>query len=336
VRVLDVEIEVARRDLEIAAAFSVAAGERIALFGPSGAGKTTILEIIAGLLSPSRGSVSLRGRQLTRIDGRVRHQVPAWSRRVGLLRQDPGLFPHLSVEDNLTYSRSAAAAPELMILIAKRLEIAHLLNYRARALSGGQAHRVALARMLLAGNEALLFDEPYTGLDARLRRILTEVVREESSARRVPAVLVAHELIEAQAFADRIAVIDDGRIRQVAPPDELVHRPATRRVAELVGYQGFLPARGGATVGVHPDRTIPGAQPERGVVVRGVVVGRRAAGAGWEADLCIGDSEAPLTLTCRIHDDPPIVGPELVITVVDPPWFDAAGALRPARQGARR
>lgn len=333
---LDVEIEVARRDLAIAAAFSVAAGERVALFGPSGAGKTTILEIIAGLLAPARGSVSLRGRQLTHIDGRVRHQVPAWSRRVGLLRQDPGLFPHLSVNDNLTYSRSAAAAPESVLLVAKRLEIAHLLGYRARALSGGQAHRVALARMLLAGNEALLFDEPYTGLDARLRRILTEVVREESSARQVPAVLVAHELIEAQAFADRIAVIDDGRICQVAPPDELVHRPASRRVAELVGYQGFLPAGGDATVGVHPDRTVPGSQPERGVVARGVVIGRRAAGAGWEADLCIGDSEAPSTLSCRIHDDPPKVGDQLVVTVLDPPWFDVAGALIPARRGARR
>jgi ABC-type sulfate/molybdate transport systems ATPase subunit len=132
-------------------------------------------------------------------------------------------------------------------------------------LSGGQAHRVALGRLLLAHCEALLLDEPYTGLDASLRRVLTKLVVELVGARSVPAMLVAHELAEAQAFADRLAILDRGRLLQVGAPDEVVLRPASRRVAELVGYLGFVPAAGheGTVAGVHPERVTAGAHPGR-------------------------------------------------------------------------
>ena len=107
------------------------------------------------------------------------------------------------------------------------------------ALSGGQRHRVALGRLLLAHCDALLLDEPYTGLDASLRRSLTELVVSLVTAREVPAVLVAHELADAQAFADRLAVLDRGELLQIGPPDQVVVlRPASRRVAELVGSPG--------------------------------------------------------------------------------------------------
>ena len=239
---LDADFEVERRDFTVRAALQVGPGERLALFGPSGAGKTTVLEVIAGLVQPSRGRVVLRGRVLTSTSP-PRCALPPWQRRVGLLRQDPGLFPHLSVMQNLAYAPASGGPAEVRELAAL-LGIGELLSVMPMRLSGGQAHRVALGRLLLAPCDALLLDEPYTGLDAGLRRTLTDLVVSLVSMRNIPALLVAHELVEAQAFAHRLAVLDRGRILQVGPPGEVVRRPASRRVAELVGYRAFVPVTG--------------------------------------------------------------------------------------------
>jgi ABC-type sulfate/molybdate transport systems ATPase subunit len=326
--VLEADVEVDRRDFTVRAAFAVAPGERLALFGPSGAGKTTILEVIAGLVPPRQGFVQLGGRVLTRTAA-PRCAVPPWRRRVGLLRQDPALFPHLSVRQNLTYAPGAAHRGPEIEDIASRLGIGGLLGDRPARLSGGQAHRVALGRLLLAHCDALLLDEPYTGLDASLRRDLTDLVRELVAARQVPAVLVAHELDAAQAFADRLAVLDHGGILQVGSPSEVVTRPASRRVAELIGYQGFVPlpapASAGSVAGVHPDRVAAGAQPDRGVVLSGQVRSCRPAGAGWAAAIEAGGT----VLTVRLPDQPDD-GP-IVITLLDPPCFGPDGALLPAQ-----
>jgi molybdate transport system ATP-binding protein len=319
--VLNADVEVDRRDFTVRVAFAVAPGERLALFGPSGAGKTTILEVIAGLVPPRRGTVELNGRTLTRTS-RPRCAVPPWRRQVGLLRQDPALFPHLSVRQNLTYAPGAASRGDEVGQIASRLGISGLLGDRPARLSGGQAHRVALGRLLLAHCGALLLDEPYTGLDASLRRDLTDLVRELVAARQVPAVLVAHELDAAQAFADRLAVLDRGQILQEGSPSEVVTGPASRRVAELVGYRSFAPAPCGAdtVAGVHPDRVIAGAQPDRGLVLTGQVMASRPAGAGWEATIDVAGDE----LTVRLPDQPDIG--QIVLTVLDPPYFGPDGA----------
>ena len=329
---LNADVEVDRRDFTVRVAFAVAPGERLALFGPSGAGKTTILEVIAGLVPPRRGTVQLSGRVLTRTE-RPRCAVPPWRRRVGLLRQDPALFPHLSVRQNLTYAPGAASRGEEIGQIASRLGISELLGDRPARLSGGQAHRVALGRLLLAHCDALLLDEPYTGLDASLRRDLTDLVRDLVAARKVPAVLVAHELDAAQAFADRLAVLDRGQILQAGSPSEVVTGPASRRVAELVGYRCFLPLHGSATpdrtpdgtpdgtvAGVHPERVTPGAQPDRGLVLTGQVTSCRPAGASWEAVIDVAGE----ALTVRLPDKPDTG--EIVLTLLDPPYFGPDGA----------
>jgi ABC-type sulfate/molybdate transport systems ATPase subunit len=322
--VLDADVEVDRRDFTVRAAVQVAAGERVALFGPSGAGKTTLLEVVAGLVVPRRGRVVLGGRVLTSTAPPVR-AVPPWQRRVGLLRQDPGLFPHLSVRGNLTYARSARSQDptgQELAEVAATLGIAGLLDAFPAALSGGQQHRVALGRLLLAHCDTLLLDEPYAGLDAHLRRSLTELVVSLVTARDVPAVLVAHELADAQAFADRLAVLDRGELLQIGPPDQVVLRPASRRVAELVGYLGFVPDESGAAVaGVHPERTVAGAHPERGMVLTGTVLATRPAGAGWEADLRVRDT----IVTARLLSRPESDRGQLVVTVLDPPWFGPDG-----------
>jgi molybdate transport system ATP-binding protein len=350
--VLNVDAEADRRDFTVRAALDVADGERVALFGPSGAGKTTVLEVIAGLVAPARGRVELGGRVLTSTTAPA-VAVPPWLRRVGLLRQDPGLFPHLSVRANLTYARTSSGGGRPgsggaeLAEIASSLGIDGLLAAMPARLSGGQRHRVALGRLLLAHCDALLFDEPFASLDAALRRSLTALVKDLSSQRSVPSVLVTHQLSDAQAFADRLLVMDRGAILQAGPPDEVVLRPTSRRVAELVGYLGFVPvtesgvagsgvagsgpassgpassgrAGYGLVVGVHPDRVVPGADPARGLVVTGTVTAARPSGAGWEADVLVGD--APFT--CRLPTRP--AGPELSVTVLDPPYFGQDGAL---------
>jgi ABC-type sulfate/molybdate transport systems ATPase subunit len=329
--VLEADVEVDRREFAVCAAVRVAPGARLALFGPSGAGKTTVLEAIAGLVAMRRGRVTLGGRVLTSTAAPDACFVPPWRRRVGLLRQDPALFPHLSVRGNLCYAPGADPSGAELAQVTQTLGISALLPAMPARLSGGQAHRVALGRLLLSRCEALLLDEPYTGLDASLRRVLTELVVGLVGARSVPAILVAHELAEAQAFADRLAILDHGRLLQVGAPDQVVLRPATRRVAELVGYLGFVPGPGaeGAVAGVHPERVAAGAHPDRGMVLTGTVTASRPAGAGWEADLAIGGTIA----TCRLAERLAPVGGEAVVTALDPPWFGPDGTATdpPAR-----
>jgi ABC-type sulfate/molybdate transport systems ATPase subunit len=327
-RVLKADVEVDRREFTVRADITVAPGERLALFGPSGAGKTTLLEVIAGLVQPRAGTVELGGRVLTStVPPKV--VVPPWQRQVGLLRQDPGLFPHLSVRDNLTYARTASPASPELTELAAALGLSDLLAAMPARLSGGQQHRAALARLLLARCEALLLDEPYSGLDAALRRTLTALVVRLVTERGVPAVLVAHELADAQAFATRMAVLDAGRVLQDGEPDQIVLRPGTVRVAELVGYLGFaaVPGRPGVVAGIHPDRVVAGAVPARGRVLTGKLLASRPAGAGWEAELQLPDS----LITCRLADRPGPAGSGVEITAIDPPLFGPDGiALAPA------
>jgi ABC-type sulfate/molybdate transport systems ATPase subunit len=322
--VLEADVEVDRREFTLRAVISVAPGERLALFGPSGAGKTTLLETVAGLVQPRRGRVVLAGQVLTSTK-RPQVAVPAWRRQVGLLRQDPGLFPHLSVRDNLTYARSARPSPDELAELADALGIGMLLAAMPARLSGGQQHRVALGRLLLAHCQALLLDEPYSGLDATLRRALTALVVRMVTDRDVPAVLVAHELADAQAFASRMAVLDAGAVLQVGGPDEVVLRPASRRVAELVGYLGFAPVPGeqdGCVAGIHPDRVLAGDQPGAGLVLTGMLTASRPAGAGWEVDLQL----ATASVTCRLPDRPVAEDGKLTLTAIDPPVFGPDGA----------
>ncbi|OJU16340.1 MULTISPECIES: ATP-binding cassette domain-containing protein [unclassified Sphingomonas] len=194
----DIDVTLRRGDALVATAF-VAEEQAVALVGPSGVGKTSVLDMIAGLLRPDRGHVRVGGRVLT--DRAARVEVPAHHRRAGYVFQDARLFPHLDVRRNLLYGAKDAAR---LATIAASLDIAHLLDRWPRALSGGEARRVAIGRALLSDPEFLLLDEPLSSLDALRREEamrLIERVRDDSG---LPLLLVTHDEREAERLCARV------------------------------------------------------------------------------------------------------------------------------------
>lgn len=324
---LDCDVEVNRRNFTVVAAFRLQAGQRLALFGPSGAGKTTVLEAIAGLVPIRRGAITLEGRVLSRAGAAP---LPAHLRRVGLVRQQPSLFPHMTVEANLRFG--CCQNDTRYAEVVERLGLAELLGARPPALSGGQRQRVAFARTLLSPFAVLLLDEPYTGLDAALRASLHGLVADTVALQGIPAILVSHDLPEAQAFGDRVAIIDRGRVLQVDGPAQIVAEPASRRVAELVGYRAFVDAQavpgcGPGVVGVHPERLRLGAHRAHGPVVTGRVTAVRPHGPRWQAQvvLDVGPGLVPPGLVALLPDYVAI-GERVVLTLLAPPLFDRDGA----------
>jgi ABC-type sulfate/molybdate transport systems ATPase subunit len=201
----------------------------VALVGPSGAGKTSVLRVVAGLAEPRRGRVSLEGERW--LDTERRLSVPPERRRVGLVFQDYALFPHLSVRANVAFGAGGRPIDTLL----ERFRIGHLASAHPAALSGGERQRVALARALAREPAVLLLDEPLAALDAytkaEVRHELAELLRELS----LPTLLVTHDYEDAAALADEVGVLVDGRLRQLGPPAELVARPRDAFVASFTG-----------------------------------------------------------------------------------------------------
>ena len=218
-------------------------GSMLVLFGPSGAGKTTILRQIAGLERPDAGTIRF-GREVW-CDIAGQQWRPPQERRVGIVFQEPTLFPHLTVRDNIRYGVRPGSDPGLSPIaeIARVLGIADLENRYPRALSGGEAQRVALARALNPGPRLLLLDEPFAALDAPTRLRLRREVRALLHATGTPAVLVTHDRTEALAMGDAVAVVIGGRVRQAGPMSDVFSRPADVAVAASLGVEAVLPAR---------------------------------------------------------------------------------------------
>jgi molybdate transport system ATP-binding protein len=210
--VLTVDVEKQLGDFSVKAAFE-AAGGATALFGPSGAGKTTIINMIAGLTKPDRGRIVLGGETL--FDAEARIDVPAFRRHIGCVFQEGRLFPHLSVKHNLDYGRwmsGLAADAENFAHVVALLDIGHLLDRRPGRLSGGERQRVAIGRALLMRPRVLLLDEPLASLDAaRKGEILPYLERLRDEAK-VPMIYVSHDASEVRRLATRVVMLDGGRV----------------------------------------------------------------------------------------------------------------------------
>jgi molybdate transport system ATP-binding protein len=218
------------RTFDASADLTVERGETLALVGPSGAGKTTVLRVVAGLLRPQSGRVTLDDTVLLDTDRGV--DVPPERRRVGYLFQEYALFPHLDVLRNVRFgARDRAHAQALL----ERFRIEGLARARVGELSGGERQRVALARALARDPAVLLLDEPLSALDTHTRASVRAELRELLDGLGLPAVLVTHDFEDAATLAHRVGVIGDGRVLQLATPTELVAAPADSFVASFTG-----------------------------------------------------------------------------------------------------
>ena len=239
---MDITVPLRQFELDVALTLD---GRPLALVGPSGAGKTTILRAIAGLVRPAHGHVRLGSAPW--FDGARGIHLPPEERSVGYLFQDYALFPHMTVERNVAFG-GPARAPELL----ERLGIGHLAAARPAMLSGGERQRVALARALARDPKVLILDEPTAALDAEtrltVRAHLAEILRELALA----TLIVTHDFEEAGTLAGRVGVLVDGKIRQIGTPADLIAAPADPFVARLTGanlLQGTAaPGAGGLTV----------------------------------------------------------------------------------------
>ncbi len=215
-------------------------GEIGCLVGPSGCGKTTLLRAIAGFLQPLAGEVHIDAQLVSS----PRQLLPVERRGVGMVFQDYALFPHLNVSANIGFGlarQSARQRRQRIHELAALLSIESLLEMYPHQLSGGQQQRVALARALAPRPRLLLLDEPFASMDVELREDLAREVGRILRQDRVTAVMVTHNQLEAFAMADRVGVIQDGRLVQWDTPFELYHRPASRFVADFIGEGVFLP-----------------------------------------------------------------------------------------------
>src|SRR5436190_5161599 len=223
-------------------------GELMTLLGPSGCGKTTLLHLVAGFLIPESGDIAIDGQRIT--------DVPAYRREIGIMFQNYALFPHMSVAGNVGYGlrMRRIARPEIDRRTADALalvKLAGLEDRRPRQLSGGQQQRVALARTLVIRPKVLLLDEPFSALDRNLRASMQVELKEIQRKRGVTTIFVTHDQSEALSLSDRIAVIADGRIRQLGTPEEIYRRPLERFVASFVGDANVLRGRLERIEGAH-------------------------------------------------------------------------------------
>jgi len=270
------------KDLSLA----VAQAEFVSLLGPSGCGKTTLLRLVAGLLAPDAGSISIGGRDFTR--------VAAHRRNIGVVFQNYALFPHLTVAENVAFGLHAQGAPKAEIgqRVRDALALVRMESFADRsvtALSGGQQQRIAVARAIVVKPTLLLLDEPFSALDRKLRETMQIEMRHLLRDLGITSIFVTHDQEEALVMSDRVAVMNEGRIEHLGTPAEVYARPRTLYVMEFVGQstriggrivatsQGFvlvdtplgrISARAAGTpgapvfVGVRPEAILLGEGPE--------------------------------------------------------------------------
>jgi putative spermidine/putrescine transport system ATP-binding protein len=277
-------------------------GQFVCLLGPSGCGKTTLLRIIAGLEEPTTGTVSLAGKDITK--------VPAHKRDFGMVFQSLALFPHLSVAENVAYPLAirGVSAAERQKRAEDALELVHLPGRGTRAisqLSGGQRQRVAIARALVMEPALFLLDEPMSALDAKLRETMQIEVKRLQRQLGVTSLLVTHDQREAMTTADLVVVMSEGEVQQVAPPLEIYRQPANAFVADFIGTTNLmrgdaadgiftgprgkievngLPAAGPVTLSLRPEDLTLSASPKE-ASLQGKVSFVRALGATTEVTL---------------------------------------------------
>ena len=331
----------------------IADGEFVVIVGPSGCGKSTLLRMVAGLEEITGGEIA--------IAGRVVNDVEPSERDIAMVFQNYALYPHMTVFDNMAYGLKIAKVPlaEIKTRVdkaAKILELGAYLARKPRELSGGQRQRVAMGRAIVRQPAVFLFDEPLSNLDAKLRAQTRLEIQKLHGELRTTSLFVTHDQVEAMTLAERMIVMNAGRMEQVGTPDEVYHRPATTFVAGFIGSPPMNLVRGrtegaGFVVGgqtLHLPSPAPregelvmGIRPEH-VVIGAADVGATAAAAGWPMRVqalemlgaerlvygLIGDT----LFTARLDATLPYPKIGDIVGITASPaqfhWFDAATTMR--------
>ena len=237
--------------------FAIAPGELVTLLGPSGCGKTTTLRSIAGLENPYSGLIRLNGETVW--SASPKRNIPAEKRGVSMVFQSYAIWPHMTVFENVAYGLRVrgAAAGDIRENVARVLDMVQMAPYADRPssnLSGGQQQRVAVARAIAFSPTVVLFDEPLSNLDAKLRAEMRVELRELQRRLDITSLYVTHDQEEALAISDRVIVMNGGKIEQIGSPEDIYNRPASRFVADFVGSANMIE---GSVAGTNPDGTIP-------------------------------------------------------------------------------
>ena len=290
--------------------FEIADGEFFAMLGPSGSGKTTCLRLVAGFERPDAGEILLHGRPT--------RGVPPYERPVNTVFQDYALFPHLSVLDNVAYGLMVRGVPKALRhrKAEAMLDLVALPDHGSRRpaqLSGGQRQRVALARALVLEPEVLLLDEPLGALDLKLRQRMQAELKALQRQVGITFVLVTHDQDEALGMADRVAVLNRGRVEQIGAPREVYERPATAFVAGFVGSSNVVDAETAQRLlgrrrafSLRPERIVLGGTA--GIALEGTVVAARYHGAATRLDVAL--DAGPVLVVERANDGGDAAPPE--------------------------
>lgn len=249
-------------------AFTVEKGEFFALLGPTGSGKTLLLESIAGLMPVTSGMIEIHGKDITRL--------PPERRGISLVYQDDALFPHLTVYENITYGlrytkKPASDLTEQVNALIRHLRLERLLARSIHHLSGGEKQRVALARALAVSPDVLLLDEPLSSLDPNFREEIRKILKQLHLELGVTVMMVTHDFSDAYYLAQRTAVIHSGRVEQIGDVAEVFRYPATPFVAEFVGMKNIFPAvleNGHAHIGELKLKIKNGKNADRCIAIR--------------------------------------------------------------------
>ena len=290
------------REFILEAEFRAAPGFTI-LFGPSGAGKTTVLDCIAGLAKPDSGRIAIDDRVL--FDAAQGTNLPVAKRRVGYVFQNLALFPHLTVEKNVQYGLANFPQAERRgraSAILQAFRISHLAQRYPREISGGESQRTALARTLVTDPAVLLLDEPLAALDALTKSKIIDDLRQWNHAHRIPILYVTHSREEVFALGERVIVLDAGRIVAQGTPHQVIEAPQQETVAQLVGFENIFDA---TVEAVHPERGTMTCRlaGDSGPVVLETPLVRGGVGSALRVGIRAGDillaTAAPVGLSAR-------------------------------------
>jgi molybdate transport system ATP-binding protein len=332
---LEARVELILGQLHLDVDLAVASGELVVLLGPNGAGKTTLLRALAGLVPLDRGRVVLDGRVLEDAEGG--EWVATEHRPIGFVFQDYLLFPHLSALENVAFGLRARGLTKVearrrAAAWLERVGLAAHAASRPRALSGGQAQRVALARAMAGDPRLLLLDEPLAALDAATRAEVRRDLRRHLASFDGTRLLVTHDPLEAIALADRLVVLEEGKVTQTGTPAEVSEHPRSRYVAELVGINLYRGQADGRSVRLVGGGTVVAADINHGEVFAAVhphaVALHRHVPEGTPRNVWAGTAGAVEVVGDRVRVQ--VTGPVPVVAEVTPA---AAAELRLAEGG---